>query len=363
MLKRGITQLFLFASFFWLYPLSCTSGVGKDYICMEYIEDSDNFSSKIDSIVLIPLSSDILSLLGDEAEMHVLDNDFILADPKNKKIIRFDSNGNYLNSIGMAGRAFNEYYSIQNIQCSGDSISVFSFPDKRIVYNKNGAFISSECYLPIGEQSYMLGDCLYTYNGYRRDTPYRMVAIKEGRIVQTYLKSVKYVMHLSRTEPIFIPNSKSFYLLDSYYPIIYTLENEQLKEYLHFDFGHYRIQEGFFDFDDPMKGAESLVSSDFAYIWRYFENMERKLVVIIVQSINDVKYVCGISGGKESWEWYQLPFSETFRYLKDNCLYCLWDYNQLQAISPKMRSRIVNENKSEQIGENSNYVVAKIYLH
>jgi hypothetical protein len=344
--------------------IACNDRTVKKVVQMGPIRESEDFDSLIDSIRLVLLSSDQEAMLGSEVEIKIFNDCYYLADYRNKKILRFDSRGNYLNSIGNVGRAINEYYTIQSFQVIRDSVVVFSYPQKLLVYDSQGLYLKSQTEKLFGEQSYLIGNTIYTYYGYKRNRPYRLAKITNGNVEKKFLPTSKYVMTMSRTEPVFTPHEKGCFVLDSYSPIVYNLVDDGLEEYVSFDFGKYRISDDFYEYEDPVKGAESLLSSEFAYIHRFFENQLQKIVVVVIQSEDKVQYVYGITGKEDcSWQWFQSPFAEDLKMVDDKCLYYVLDYYKLKEFSSAMRNKIMNKEIMDITAQDSNYVIAKVYLH
>ena len=68
------------------------------------------FSELYSNVEYIKLEDTEVSSLGEVASIQITkDNDFIVFDSNNKKILRFDATGKFTNAIGCQGKAKNEY--------------------------------------------------------------------------------------------------------------------------------------------------------------------------------------------------------------------------------------------------------------
>ena len=125
-------------------------------------------SSFIHEIELIPLETTDSSLIGTSPECIVdRDGGYYIADMNgSQKILRYDSTGRFLNTIGSRGRGPQEYLGISNylIETLTGHVSVFSNLDKKVcVYDTDGTFVSSRTFSIPFSQGWPVGECYWLY--------------------------------------------------------------------------------------------------------------------------------------------------------------------------------------------------------
>jgi hypothetical protein len=179
------------------------------------------------------------------------------------------------------------------------------------------------------------------YYGYGSGHRYRAALISSQDTVN-YLEGTANVLNLSSDAPIFSKAADGgTILIDSFNPVIYKYIRKELNSYLTFDFGKYSVPESFFKGNDSYISAESLFSSEFALINRYFENAESKFVEIHLQNPKKADFYYGIQrNGK--WRWFYAgkagedPLSTSFRSFDENG-------NLISVIDSKTISRLPND--------------------
>lgn len=335
---------------------------------MNSILDSKAFESRIDSLRIIPLQGDSHRVLGSMLEVSVANNEYYVVDGPNGKIYRYSSDGSFLNQIGHKGKSAKEYLTIQNIQVSGDTITVFSFPGRVIRFLKDGRYIESDSYKELGRQSWLNNKQVLTYYGYQSNKKHRYVVIDKGRERYRALKTTGRVMMYESMDPIFFEVNETVLMLDSYSNVVYSVTATSCEPYLVFDFGRYSIPLDFFHAADIYTGAEMLLNSEFAYINRYVENNGYKVVVVVVQKPDNVKVIYGISTAGR-WNWYDLgspkdnPLSGTMKTLGSNCMYHIIETSRLSSLFGRFGKKTKCEYSISQLVNNSDYVIAKVYFH
>src|SRR5574344_1750385 len=179
------------------------------------------------------------------------------------------------------------------------------------------------------------------YYGYGSGHRYRAALITAQDTVN-FLEGTAKVLNLSSDAPIFSKAADGgTILIDSFNPVIYKYISKELNPYLAFDFGKYSVPESFFKGNDSYISAESLFSSEFALINRYFENAESKFVEIHLQNPKKADFYYGIQrNGK--WRWFYAgkagedPLSTSFRSFDENG-------NLISVIDSKTISRLPND--------------------
>ena len=112
-----------------------------------HVEDGNDisaFSNSIKELELIPLSTDDTHLLGTQTDLIPTDDGFIVLDVPNSKIYHYDQSGTFINAIGRKGRGPGEYNSLLNVELAGDSLYVFSAPQKMQCFSLDGKLLSEK---------------------------------------------------------------------------------------------------------------------------------------------------------------------------------------------------------------------------
>lgn len=320
-------------------------------------------AGEIDAVVI----DESKCLLGSEIGFYPLGSDFLFVDKKNHRISRFSSNGLFLNEIGHRGNGPSEYSYILNVQVHNDTVIVFSLPDKILRYSAEGECIGTKNNMHLGLSSLFDKDGLMvTYYGYTGADSHRIAAYHEGKECLRCLPLKNKVMSLDLGNDLFYGYDDAYYLLDSYVPSIYRWREGALSEYLAFDLGKYAIKDVFFEFKDPFKSAEYLMSSDYSLIYRYICDSDHQLVQINIHPKEKNSFVLYGLSEDGFWRWFTLPegaddpVSGPFRFYKDGCLYCLLGPEHANAFFTAYASKINNSEILNNIKNSDAHIVAKI---
>lgn len=345
---------------------ACTSHDKVGEIEMSPLSDLTQFESRIDSLQIIPLKDNGKLVLGDELELCSGKDSWYLVDNKNKKIVRYSMDGSFCGMIGHRGRSSSEYLTIQNVQVLGDTIFVYSFPDKVVRYSADGIYIGSESVKNLGYQTFYRDDRFYSYHGYLMKGSYRLSIIDDGETKREYLRTKGRIMHFESIEPVFIDANNRLIMIDSYNNALYEVSENKCEEYLSFDFGQYSISKDFFKSKDEFEGAEYLLNTIFARISRYLENSKTKCVVVSLDGQGQRSFIYGLEQ-RGVWQWFQMgaptesPFTGTLRLLDDDGLIFLLESKQLKDIPREISTRIIGGLDVDDI--ETEYVITKAYIH
>ena len=182
---------------------------------------SGSFSDVVTSIELVPLSSDMEHQLGQNVELKLWGDSFVIADKQTSRIFRFSGNGEFINPYGKKGRGPQEYSSIDNIQVRGDTLIVFADGHKILRFQmKDGSWISTDEMEGLGVQSYYVDEGLLTYIGYMGDGDPRLSLISDGGKSVGFLKSKKSVMAYTPRNPVFSESGDDVFFVDSYSDVV-----------------------------------------------------------------------------------------------------------------------------------------------
>ena len=321
----------------------------------------DALEAWVKSIEIVPLDGDDTHLLGSRVEIDTDGKDWFIADKENGKLFRYSGEGRFLNEIGRRGNGPGEFLKLQDYQFSGDTVVVFSFPDRMYSYSKDGQYYNLTSVPGLGDNSILLGNGILTYRGYRPDNKYRLSYIGESR-TEHYLGYGHRVMNMSTGDPVFAAKNERVFVVDSYNSTVYVFsEEEGFLPYVTFDFGKYNIPEDFYRYSDPFKGAQFLLERDFARVSRFIVGDAGWLAEIAVQTKTGVTlcYCYSFQGGivwfKQSAED---PFFSSFRRFENNCLIAVIGPESSEKVITIFKDRIVNPDAIQSITDN--YVIAKI---
>ena len=99
----------------------------------------DKFLSGIE-FSFTPLETTSQTIFGGGSKVYVTtNNDILICDKRGSKILRYDSNGNFLNNISVQGEGPEEYISIRDIALDDDKVYILD-PVKILVYSLDGSF-------------------------------------------------------------------------------------------------------------------------------------------------------------------------------------------------------------------------------
>ena len=338
-------------------------------------------SSFIHEIELIPLETTDSSLIGTSPECIVdRDGGYYIADMNgSQKILRYDSTGRFLNTIGSRGHGPQEYLGISNylIDTLTGHVSVFSNLDKKVcVYDKDGTFVSSRTFSIPFSQGWPVGECYWLYEGYMNGhSEYRVLKIDaQEKIMETLLPADVQIMPMAESFPVFIPVSGGKLLLrETFGNQIYCLEDGNAVPIFEFDFGTYSIPDEYYEMDDVKESGNYIMQRDFVCIDRFMENKKYVFVQALLKKTDDKNgLVYGILDKRsEQWQWYTFadimnnrhPGAGTVKILTpENELLCLVDPTRLMDMPSEERSVFKNPVVIGNLTEESNPVLIKCQL-
>ena len=350
--------------------VGCGRDDGRDN-CVTIKESSSLSSlfSRVSSVRLIPVYDDYS--LGSRVELIPAQGSFILCDMSNDIILRYDNKGSFLNEIGRKGNGPGEYNHISNVQVIDSSkVAVFS-PFKGIYYyDLTGESLYKEDVDNLGLQSIITDSSLLTYYGYMSTEKYRLRVVEKSSTSQSYLPVDFTAIPYSTTIPQLSVYGGKVFIIDSYNNVLYSYESGELNEYQVFDFGKYRVPDGFFKAKDPYQGAEVLLGSEFAFIQRFLMSDFCSIVEIAIQKHSGLTFTYGLRV-QDQWSWFGEDgkqdgkvFTETPRALVGNKLYTLIDPDRFDESKALYYNYLSNKEEVESIEKGRlNYVIGEITLN
>lgn len=261
-------------------------------------------------------------MLGDDLHFYFYNNDIYVLDKSRKKLLRFNVEGKFLNSIGKIGKGPDELISIDDyfVDSRGVTILVRSggFNAKIIVYSFDGHQKHTGIihdFIGLSIEGYNGQYLLYTgFNKFKHTHRlYRMDSALN--IIDTYLKNDFSDKLIPLIENNFSKFEKRLFFKESILPVIYKITEKDLMPVYQFDFGEYSIPEKFWNMDG-IKGFQMLFKHGFASIRYYFQNDHYAFFVIVIQKEKEKTRIYFIINNRETSEWKMAEKfdEETFNY-------------------------------------------------
>ena len=218
----------------------------------------------------------------------------------------------------------------------------------------------------LGVMSWITPEGVLTYYGYGSGRESRFALLSNNSRKRFYPSDEK-VINLTPAAQIFSAADDSVFIIDSYSNIIKVYSKGEMSDGPSFDFGKYSIPESFYEFYDAFSAMESLMSGEFAMINRYICDDNIRLAIINVQKQMDLYSYCGVCS-EDKWIWFGTGkvgsdlFANSFNQIKEGALYCLFDPSLIGTFPSSLRKLILNPEILDSVGEDDNYIVAKLIL-
>lgn len=348
--------------------VQCNNVDNEELVKFEAVKSAEPLAELVKSVDVVPLETDSVHFVGQNPDLLVCGDGYIVADMQNSRIYHYSADGRFLNSIGSKGNGPREYVAVKDVQCSGNEVTVYAMPDKALVYSVDGNYISTVQAGAPGAQTYAAEGGWLTYYGYGMVSDKRLEYKSLSGEVTGYLPADAKVISLSSPFPVFSDAADGGVLLaDSFNPSILKFKNLEVSEYVTFDLGDLAVPESYYEYDDAFKAAESLFASKFAFPRRFFENEEWQFVEIFVQDKMKPAPFYGICGRK-GWIWFgpgseDSPLLFSFRgFDNDGNLLCIVDPSLLSGLPGSIRGKVTDPDVLANAGPEDNYLIFKLRL-
>lgn len=361
-MKRTFKSAFLCLSL--LLAASCKNNVTETKISFQQPVDDAAFVSAVKSIDAVVLQSDSGNMIGAMPDLTLCGKDYLISDKEQGKIFRYAPDGHLLNMVGNRGNSEQEFLMLSNIQVSGESVLVFSAPDRLLNYTKEGKFLSSDKLSAFGVQAYKKDNSYLCYFGYGRGKENRLVVYGEdGNETASYLPYNSKVMSISGMNPIFSELAGGdVAFVDDWSTDIYRYSKNGVEPYLSFDFGELAIPQSFFEAEDAFAGMDKLLAAKFAMVNKYIENKDYALAefAVVDKGKPSVFYAFRNNG---KWSWFSLDTQASPR----GIFYALTSDNEIiallepGAVLPENLLSLVSDKDVVSNG-GDNYLLLKIHL-
>ena len=321
------------------------------------------------SIRMVPLESGEDILIGGRFGLKVHNDEFFVLDKKNQRVLRFNSEGEFLNKIGKPGRGPKEYKGLDDFSIQRDTVYFLDGGAQTTItgYRKSGDFLYSKTF-DIPSRCFEKVKSKYViYSSYNSisSSPFRLKTIDEkGNIKNTYLKN-----NTKLTYPVpanLLQFGSVIYFQEGYHNSTYILESSDLEKTYTFDFGEYSIPDAFFEMD-RREGLNLIQNKGFASLRCYFGNKAIDVFeVLVIQKNKDAK-VFQIIYDRQQNRLYRkkfnmesdnyLPYKQPSSVTRNNELVYLSSAYGIIENRESLKDVVVNDKALEGMEENDNPVV------
>jgi len=267
-------------------------------ISMPIGQNKAEFCDLVEEIKVLELESSKESLIGEINQIEVFDGKIFIHDYKTQAIMIFDfENGKFLNSIKSTGEGPSEYFFIEKFSIEKDKklVSLLDTDQKRIIkFDFKGQFIES-IKIPFYAHSfsYFNNDknvifANFSLNDDEKDNYQAIITDKDFNIINRFLKIEKFSsMQIEQGNQISVVNNKA-YLLPNNSIDYYSVDVDNIQKKYIFNFEKNWDEDIFYkDFSNP-KGlitalkknkiiralgaveSEKFIILDFWYIDKHF---------------------------------------------------------------------------------------------
>lgn len=337
-------------------------------IPVEFNNTLNPLVSIVKSVEFIPLETDGEHLLGSSVDLNVTEDSYIVTDYLNGNIFRYSHDGRFLNNIGQRGNGPEEYVQINDVQYRDSTIYVFSVPSRIQRFSLSGSMLDSKTLSEsaLGAMSWITDEGVLTYYGYGSGRESRFSLLSD-ETKEDFFPSKENVMNYTPSAQIFSESGDSVFVVDSYSDIIKVYNKGLMFDGPCFDFGKYAIPGSFYEYDDSFAAMDHLFGSEFAMVSQYLCDGDMRLVIIALQRQATQSNYCGLYVDGQ-WRWFkagevgQDVLANAFRQIKDGTVFCLLDPSMMSTLPTAFRKKATNPEALEVIGEEDNYVLAKLNL-
>lgn len=376
-----------------LFLFSCSGGGKATFqdqtAVFKFSEESlhapADFFEKVAAITLIPLDITQSGLMAgsSSSDMIVEGSDFIIYDGgENSRINRFSKDGRFLNEIGGRGRGPKEYINLRGVQVLGDTLLAhFSTNETFIHYfGKDGRYFKTEKFNLSSSDMRKIGNDFLLARGYGVTDPLNRVVLKSPQGDKMFFESHIIVPSMGEASPMFSIYDDAGGFLPEYYLLretfndtiyMYSVEKEEFKPRVVFDFGEAGVKKSFFEQDNYEKAFsilfETFEREGFVTNVRFLEN-DKRLFGEFIQNRANSRFICFYEDKSEKGPncggWFKLSedgmsgFSGGIKQLYNGQFYSLLQPDFCLNLPEYIKSKISNPQVLEGLGENSNCVVA-----
>lgn len=282
-------------------------------------KNADLFSKNVfDSVSYVFLDSDSSFLVGNNANLAIVDSNYYIQDPVGQLVYCFNSKGDFIRAIGKIGRGPGEYNMPTDflVDPKTKQVEVLAYYSRKIYkYSSNGDFLGSKDGVNAYSFIKKANDNYWFCKGIAADPEIGNEQIYEidskGEIVRKYLP-VLHTLHAGIPVKSFSPAPNSSILYYTQFDNkIYKITSDTILPIMEFDFGILAYPEDLFS--GSSNYVHVLSKEDHLAILNCYEN-QKFIYLFIAQTAANFKYYHLLYNkashqmlcqevNRESWEW------------------------------------------------------------
>ncbi len=211
------------------------------------------YSEIYSNVHYIPLESGQNSIIGCIDKIQVSkNNDIVIFDRRARIVLRFDSDGKFINKIGNIGHAENEYTEPLDVVYDEfrDNVVVYDNAKKRLLfYDMNGKYIHSILLNEyIGSFEVLDNDHIVLYVGYcvnssNKETPNYIIINTKGEIVKEFAFYDRRMYGMIMSSDVFFRGKGKLYCHIPKTPVVNEITLDSLTPTYIIDFANYQVPE------------------------------------------------------------------------------------------------------------------------
>lgn len=242
------------------------------------------FSDLFSSVKYIPLEETNQSVIGDIEKMEMTEKgDILVFDHRSRCVLKFSGEGKFLNTIGQAGHAENEYVEPLYMAYDGQNHQVVVYDNARKClkyYKEDGEYVES-IHLPWYINSFEIldKDKLLLYMQYDEfaspdSIGYNYVVIdKNAKILNKFAPYKK--QFFNALSNVFCKDKGHIYCHIPQTPVVNEVNADEMTPIFYIDFGERSIPQGWYkdnQFDQKLQE-----STNNNYTWGFFKSGNRSV--------------------------------------------------------------------------------------
>jgi len=327
---------------------------------------------EFESVRYVPLSSGSDHLLGNQLLTRFYDEEIHILDIGSlKSIVRFTSEGEFLNLIGKEGRGAEEYMGAQDFAKLGDSLTIlasYGTESRFIRYLTDGTYVGTTTIDVLARSFEKVPSGYIVYTGTSPEYTHRFYTLdNNGQIQDPYLENdTKW--EFAMTDETFSEYRSDVYIHEALYHTLYVYREGKLQQTYLLDLSEYSIPREFYS-KGLMEAFPALQKQGFGSIRNYFENKQYSVFDIVLQKEGNESKVFQFVYDKKRKKLLQHSFfgkemnDEIFQHLiglteKNELIYMIYPVEVIDKIETLRGFETGNVSSFEGLSEMDNPIIA-----
>jgi hypothetical protein len=328
----------------------------------------------VKEVEVIPLETTKLSLIDKYPRLEIFDNQFYVYNILGiYKILRFDSNGKFLNSVGASGRGPQEFNDIANIEVDKKGVSLLSARPSYSIYrfNHNGKFISKRLLdeKPLQLFSYKEGSLIF--NGFNNAQGRLIFTDSLGKNARVLLKEKKFFQNMEGVKAITSSCKDFLSFNDCFTDTIYRISGLSASPSVVYNMKEYKTAKELLEqMKDQKSGFINAMNSLFSVVFYFYENHKYILSAHTVFNKGESFLLCMIKDKVANrWEWIRYSEIEANKALLLSAI--LTEKSEIITIvqpetvinlPDSIMKLLINKELVKSLKEEDNYVILRMKL-